>query len=100
MKGDTLLYLILTNKEGLVRDKAAEVSLGCNDHEMELAIPRDGHKKNSRITTWDFRREDYNLFRDLLGKKSWDMALERRGVQDSRLILRITSSKLKNDPCQ
>lgn len=69
MKGDTLLYLILTNKEGLVRDKKAEVSLGCNDHEMELRIPRDGHKTNSRITTWDFRREDYNLFRDLLVKK-------------------------------
>lgn len=68
MKGDTLLYLILTSKEGLVRDKKAEVSLGCNDHEMELGIPRDGHKTNSRITTWDFRREDYNLFRDLLGK--------------------------------
>jgi len=34
---------------------------------------------------------------DLLGKNSRDMVLESRGFQDSWLILRITSFKLKND---
>lgn len=44
----------------------------------------------------DFRRAHFNFFRGLLGRMSWDMALEKR-VQESWLI---TSSKLKTDPSQ
>lgn len=36
---------------------------------VELRIPRDGNKTNRRITSWNFRTEDYDLFSDLLGKK-------------------------------
>jgi len=50
MKRDTLLDLILTNKEG--RDEKVKGSPSCNDQEIvELRILRDGNKTNSRIAT-------------------------------------------------
>ncbi|KFZ45725.1 hypothetical protein N321_12356, partial [Antrostomus carolinensis] len=38
--------------------------------------------------TLDFRRADFDLFRDLLGHIPWDEFLEGRGVQDSWEILK------------
>jgi len=39
-------------------------------------------------TTLDFRRADFGLFGDLLGRVPWDKALEGRGVQESWLIFK------------
>ncbi|KFV17265.1 hypothetical protein N340_13574, partial [Tauraco erythrolophus] len=38
--------------------------------------------------TLDFRRADFGLFRDLLGRVQWDEALEGRGAQESWLIFK------------
>ncbi|KFO08151.1 hypothetical protein N312_12568, partial [Balearica regulorum gibbericeps] len=38
--------------------------------------------------TLDFRRADFGLFRDLLGRVPWDKALEGRGAQDSWVIFK------------
>jgi len=55
--------------------------LGCSDHEIvEFRIPRKGNRVKSRTITLDFRRADFNLFRDLTERITWDMSLERRGV--------------------
>ena len=55
-------------------------SLGCIDHEMvELRILRGGNKANGRITTPNFRRADFGLCRDLLGRIPWETVLESRG---------------------
>jgi len=44
-------------------------SIGCNDHEMvEFKILRAARKAHSRLTTLGFRRADFDLFRDLLGR--------------------------------
>ena len=37
----------------------------------------------SKLATMDFRRADFGLLRDLLGRMPWDKALERRGAQES-----------------
>ncbi|GAB0203608.1 hypothetical protein GRJ2_002826400 [Grus japonensis] len=79
-----VLDLVLTNKEGLVGDVKLKVSLGCSDHEMvEFKILRAVRRARSKLTTLDFRRADFGLFRDLLGRILWDKALEGRGAQDS-----------------
>ncbi|GAB0207575.1 mitochondrial enolase superfamily member 1 [Grus japonensis] len=84
-----MLDLILTNKEGLVGDVKLKGSLGCSDHEMvEFRILRAARRAHSKLTTLDFRRADFGLFRDLLGRIPWDKALEGRGAQDSWLIFR------------
>ncbi|GAB0179465.1 hypothetical protein GRJ2_000411800 [Grus japonensis] len=84
-----VLDLVLTNKEGLVGDMKLKGSLGCSDHEMvEFRILRTARRARSKLATLDFRRADFGLFRDLLGRVPWDKALEGRGAQDSWLVFK------------
>ncbi|GAB0207435.1 hypothetical protein GRJ2_003209100 [Grus japonensis] len=84
-----MLDLVLTNKEGLVGDVKLKGSLGCSDHEMvEFRILRAARRARSKLPTLDFRRADFGLFRDLLGRLPWDEALEGRGAQDSWLVFK------------
>jgi len=63
-----LLDLVLTNKEGLVEDVKAGGRLGCSDHEMvEFRNLHGGSRAISRIETLDFRRDNFGLFKELLG---------------------------------
>ncbi|PKU35594.1 glycerol kinase [Limosa lapponica baueri] len=65
MRG-TLLDLILTNKEGFPGDVKTKGNLGCSDHEMvEFRILRGWSRAKSKITSLDFRRADFGLFRGL-----------------------------------
>ncbi|GAB0186934.1 hypothetical protein GRJ2_001158700 [Grus japonensis] len=83
------LDLILTNKEGLVRNVKLRGNLGCSDHEMvEFRILRAVRRALSKLPTLDFRRADFGLFRDLLGRVPWDKALEGRGAQESCLVFK------------
>ncbi|GAB0209810.1 mitochondrial enolase superfamily member 1 [Grus japonensis] len=84
-----MLDLVLTNKEGLVGDVKLKGSLGCSDHEMvEFRVLRAARRVHSKVTTLDFRRADFGLFRDLLGRIPWDKVLEGREAQDSWLIFK------------
>ena len=89
MRRGAMLDLVLTNKEGLVGNVKLKGSLGYSDHEVvEFKILRAVRKAHSKLTTLDFRRTDFGLFRDLLGRVSRDKALEGRGAQESWLIFR------------
>ncbi|GAB0182648.1 hypothetical protein GRJ2_000730100 [Grus japonensis] len=89
MRRGAMLDLILTNKEGLVGDVKLKGSLGCSDHKMvEFRILRAARRALSKLTILDFRRADFALFRDLLGRIPWDKALEGRGAQDDWLIFK------------
>lgn len=66
-RSGALLALLLTNKEDLFGDVTVNGSLGCSDLKItEFEILRAMRKTNSRIKTLDFRRADFNLFRELL----------------------------------
>jgi len=59
-------------------------SLGCSDHEIvEFRILHGGSRAISRITTLDFRKAIFGLFKDLLGGIQWVRALEGRGIKES-----------------
>ena len=59
-------------------------SLGCSDHEMvEFKILTAARRVHSKLAILNFRRADFGLFRDLLGRVPCDKALEGRGVQES-----------------
>jgi len=67
MRTGALLDLIITNKEGLVGDMEVEGSLGCSEYEVvEFRILRRRIRAKSKITTLDFKRADFGLFKDLL----------------------------------
>ncbi|PKU34027.1 glycerol kinase [Limosa lapponica baueri] len=79
-----MLDLVLTNKEGMMGNVKLKGSLGCSDHEMvEFMILRAVRRVPTKLTTLDFRRADFGLLRDLLGRVPWDKALEGRGAQES-----------------
>jgi len=50
---------------------------------VNFRILRRGNRARSRITTLDFRRANFGLFKELLGGIPWVRALEGRGVQES-----------------
>ena len=83
MRKGTMLNLILTNEERMVSNKIMS-SLGCSDHRIvEYKILRASNKVCSKLTNLDFRRADFSLFRELLGRMIWYKALEGRGAQES-----------------
>lgn len=61
-----MLDLILTNKQGLLRNVKSKGSFGCNDHNMvEFKILRADRRMNSKLAPSGFRQEDLDLFMDL-----------------------------------
>ncbi|PKU35904.1 rna-directed dna polymerase from mobile element jockey-like [Limosa lapponica baueri] len=84
MRKGAMLDLVLTNKEGLVGNVKLKGSLGCSDHKMvEIKILRAARRVRSKLTTLDFRRADFGLWRDLIGRVPWEKVLEGRGAQAS-----------------
>ena len=84
-----LLDLTLTDKEGLVEAVKVEGSLGYSHHEgVEIRISCGRNRTPSRITTLDFRRANFDLFKQLLGEIPWDRVLEGKGAQDSWLAFK------------
>jgi len=75
---------------------------------VEFRILRAGRRVKSKLTTMDFRRADYGLFKDLLRSILWDKVLEGRGAQESWLISKdhilqaqdtsIPMNKMSGDP--
>jgi len=47
---------------------------------VEFKILRAARGAHSKLTTLDFRRVDFGLFRDLLGRIPWFKAPEGRGA--------------------
>jgi len=84
MKRGVMLDIVLTTKDGLVGNVKVKGSLGCSDHKMEESkILRAARRVRTKLATLDFRRADFGLLRDLLGRKPWDKALEGRRAQES-----------------
>lgn len=53
---------------------------------VEFCTLRGGKKEKSWVISPDFSRGDYDLSRDLLGRITWQMVIERRVQED--LIVR------------
>lgn len=76
------LDLVLTNKEEeLVGHVKIRSSLGCSVNEMvKFRVLRGGDKANCRIVALDFRRADFDLFRNLLGRFLCNMVPEQKSA--------------------
>jgi len=76
-----MLDVVLTNKEGLTGSVKLKSSLGCSDQEtVEFKIRRAARRVHSKLTTLDFRRAYFGVFRDLLGRVTRHKPLEGRGA--------------------
>jgi len=89
MRRGAMLDLVLTNNEVLVGNVKVKGSIGCSDHKMvEFKILRAARRVRSKLATLDFRRADFGLLRDLLGRISWDKGLDRKGAQESWSVVK------------
>lgn len=62
---------------------------GCSDHEMvEIKILRAAKRAHSKLNALDFKREDFRLFKGLLGRVPWHKTLEGRWAQESWLTFK------------
>lgn len=72
-----MLDFVLTNREELVGKVMLERSLYCSDHQMvELEVLMAVRRSCSKLTALDFRKTNCGFFKDILGKVSWEKALE------------------------
>jgi len=72
-------------KQGRTDDRYERDSLGCSDDEMvEFRILRGGSRAKPGPQPWISRKQT-NLFRDLFGRISWNMALGRKRFQESEV---------------
>jgi len=55
---------------------------------VEFKILKAARRVHSKLTTLDFRRADFGLFWNMLGRVSWDKALEGREARESWLIFK------------
>ena len=74
----------MSNKTILIEHRLGSVQ----SFTTEFKILRASRRVHSKLTLLDFRRADFGLFRDLLGRVPWDKALEGRGAQESWLIFK------------
>ena len=73
--------MLVENREGLVRDVMVGGCLGHSDCEIvKFKIFSVIRKKDSRVATLDFRRANFNLFRELFNRVPWQSAFEGLGV--------------------
>ena len=76
---DALLDLLFVNREGLVGNVMVGGCLGHSDHEItEFKIASVMRKKDSIVSTLDFRRAKFKLF----SRVPWDSAVEGSGVHE------------------
>ena len=81
-RGGASLDQLFANREGLVGDAVVEGHLEFSDREMvEFLICGEIKRGASKITTMDFRRADFGLFRMLVERVSWERVLKGKGVQ-------------------
>ena len=69
MRKGAMPDLVFTNEGGPVSNAKLKGSPGCSDHKMaEFKILRISKRVGSQLVTLDFRRADFELFRELLGR--------------------------------
>lgn len=89
MKRGALLDIVLTKKEMLVKKVKLKSSLCCSVHETsEFKILRAARRTLSKLTMLDFKRADFGLFRNVLGRAPWDEAMEEKVAQEIKLTFK------------
>lgn len=74
---------------GLVRNVKVKGSLGCGDCEMvEVEVFGTVMRTHNKLAAMAFRRADFGLFKDLLGRVPWGRTPEGSGAQESMLIFK------------
>ena len=55
---------------------------------VEFTVLRDTRKASSRVRTLNFRKANFQLFKELVSRTLWEMALRDRGAEQSWQIFK------------
>lgn len=80
-----LLELGFANKEKLVSVAVVGGSLGCKMVEFLISCGRN--KAVNRIAALNFKRANFDFFKDVLGGIPWTRVLEGKRAQEEWLVL-------------
>ena len=71
-RGDAILDLLLTSANELIGNIRIGGCLGCSDHGMvEFILQREMRRAKNKIRMINFRKTEFQLFRELVNKTSW-----------------------------
>jgi len=88
---DAILDLMPTNASELIGDMKTGGSLGCSDHALvEFTVLRDVGKVRSIVRTLNFRKANFQLFKELVSSTHWETVLRDRGTEQSLQIFKDT----------
>jgi len=88
-RGDAILDLMVTKASELIGDVKIGGSLGCSDHALvEFTVLRDMGQAKSKVRTWSFRKENFQLFKELVSRTPWETALRDKGAEQSWQIFK------------
>jgi len=83
-RGDAILDRMVTKASELISDVKIGGSLGCSDPVLVEFTPlRDTGKVTSIVRTLNFRKANFQLFKELVSRIPWETVLRDRGAEQS-----------------
>ncbi|PKU46875.1 nedd4-binding protein 2-like 2 [Limosa lapponica baueri] len=87
--GDVILDLLVANTSEFIGNVKLGGSLGCSDHALvEFAVLRDICRGKSKVRTLNFRKEKFQVFKELVNRTPWETALRDMGVEQSLQVFK------------
>ncbi|GAB0179981.1 ras GTPase-activating protein 1-like [Grus japonensis] len=84
IRGDALLDLLVTNTSHLISDAEIGGSLGSGDNALvDFAVLRDMGQVKSKVRTLNFRKANFQLFKELVNRTPWEIALRDKEAEQS-----------------
>jgi len=88
---------MLTSTSELIGDIKIRSSLGCSDHALvEFTLLRDMGKASSIVRTLNFRKANFQLFKQLVRRTPWERSSGTGGQNRAGRSLRMLSIEHRN----
>jgi len=95
-RADAILDLLVTSASKLISDIKIGSSLGCSDHALvEFTVLRDTGQSKTKVRTLNFRKANFQLFKQLVNRILWETVLRDKGAEQSWQIFRDAFHRAK-----
>ena len=75
---------MVTNASELISGVKTGGSLACSDRTLvEFTVLRDMGQAKSKVRTLNFRKANFQLFKELVNRTPWETALRDKGAEES-----------------
>jgi len=88
-RGDAILDLLVTNASELIGDRRIGGSLSCRDYALvEFRVVKDEGQAKSKVRTLNFRKANFQRFKELGNRTPWESTLRDEGAEQSWQIFK------------